>query len=142
MYKSHPEIGGAYSGFGLIDRKGRTAVANHPKARLMPNQFTPDGQKKLRQRFIIDNPCGHMRSFSVKALLDVGGFNTNYEYATDYNVFGRLLLKYPVVKIDKVLYYFRQHGDQVEGKKSPQQTKDWKDMQKEFTELFKERGLV
>jgi len=139
---SHPQIGAAYSGFNIIDGKGRLIVKNHPKARLVPNQFTPEGQKVLRKIFLAQNPCGHIRCFRVKCLLDVGGFNTNYTYATDYNVFGRMLEKYPVIKIDKALYNFRQHGDQVEGRQSPQQTQDWKDMQKEFKEMWTKTRLV
>ena len=142
MYNAHPEIGGSYSGFALIDRKGRFIVKDHGKAKMVPNQFTQEGQKMLRKMFVGSNPCGHLRVFRTNILKDVGGFNTEYTYATDYNVFGRIMEKYPVVKIDKVLYKFRQHGDQVQGQHSPQQTKDWKDMQKEFTDRWTKMGLI
>lgn len=142
MFDAHQEIGGAYSGFGIIDANGRWIVKNHGKAKLVPNQFTEAGQKQLRKIFISNNPCGHLRSYRIKCLRDIGGFDTNYEFATDYNVFGRLLEKYPVVKIDKVLYAFRQHKDQVQSKHSPQQTKDWQDMQKEFRERWTKMGII
>ena len=142
MFDAHPEIGQTYSGFDIIDVKGRTKVKNHPKAKLVPNQFTDDGQKQLRKIFLAQNPIGHQRSFRIKCLNDIGGFNTSYQYSTDYNAAGRMLEKYPVVKINKVLYQWRQHGDQVEGHHSPQQTKDWKDMQKEFREKWTKLGLV
>lgn len=142
MYKAHPDIGATYSGFSLMDHKGRYIVADHGKAKMAPNQFTEEGQNYLRRMFVGQNPCGHLRTYSIKALLDIGGFNTQYQYATDYNAFGRIMMKYQVVKIPKVLYKFYQHGDQVQGKASPQQTKDWQDMQKEFTKLFTDKGLI
>jgi len=142
MFDDHSEIGASYSGFALMDRKGRFIVKDHGKAKMVPNQFTKEGQQMLRKMFIGANPCGHLRAFRVSALLDVGGFNVKYTYATDYNVFGRIMEKYPVVKINKVLYKFYQHGDQVQGQYSPQQTKDWKDMQKEFTERWTKKGII
>jgi glycosyltransferase involved in cell wall biosynthesis len=142
MFDSHPEVGQVYSGFHIIDGKGNIKHRNHPKAKLVPNQFTEEGQKRLRKIFLSQNPVGHIRAFRIRCLKDIGGFNTNYQYATDYNAAGRMLQKYPVVKIDKVLYLWRQHNDQVERQHSPQQTKDWKDMQAEFRKIFSEKGLV
>lgn len=143
MYLQHPEIGGTYSGFCLMRSNGKPIVKNHPKARYFPDQFTEEGQKKLRRIFLKENPCGHLRTYSVQALKAIGGFNERYQFATDYNVFGRLMgAGYKVVKINKVLYNFRQHGDQIQGKFSPQQTKDWMKMQKEFKILFKKQGLI
>jgi len=142
MFDAHPEIGQTYSGFHIINKQGKIKIKNHPKAKLVPNQFTEEGQKILRRIFLTQNPIGHQRSFRIKCLKDIGGFNTAYQYATDYNAAGRMLEKYPVVKIDKVLYMWRQHDDQVERQHSPQQTKDWKDMQKEFKERWTKLGLV
>jgi len=142
MFDAYPRIGATYSGFALIDKRGNYIVKDHGKAKMVPDQFTARGQLILRRMFVSSNPCGHLRAFRVSALRAVGGFNTKYEFSTDYNVFGRILAKYPVVKINKVLYKFRQHGNQVQGKHSPQQTKDWKDMQKEFKELWTKKGLI
>jgi hypothetical protein len=91
---------------------------------------------------LAQNPIGHQRSFRIKCLRDIGGFNTSYQYATDYNAAGRMLEKYPVVKINKVLYLWRQHDQQVERQHSPEQTKNWQLMQKEFSEKWKKEGLV
>jgi len=142
MFDAHPEIGQAYSGFDIIDGKGRTKISNHPKAKLVVNQFTPEGQKTLRKIFLSQNPIGHIRSFRIQCLRDIGGFNTKYTYSTDYNAAGRMLMKYPVVKIDKVLYRWRQHDQQIERQNSPQQTRDWQDMRQEFSKLFTEKGLI
>lgn len=142
MFDTHQEIGQTYSGFSIIDGRGNVRVKDHAKARLISNQFTPEGQKELRRVFLAQNPIGHQRSFRIKCLKDIGGFNTTYQYATDYNAAGRMLEKYPVVKINKVLYLWRQHDDQVERQHSPQQTKDWQDMQKEFAERWVTMGLI
>ncbi|MFA5023420.1 MAG: glycosyltransferase family A protein [Patescibacteria group bacterium] len=142
MFNTHPEVGQTYSGFSIIDKKNRVVVKNHAKAKLVQNQFTVEGQKQLRKIFISQNPIGHMRCFNIPCLRDIGGFNTQYQYATDYNIAGRMLMRHPVVKIDKVLYLWRQHDQQVERQHSPQQTKDWQDMQKEFKEIFTKEGLI
>jgi glycosyltransferase involved in cell wall biosynthesis len=142
MFDDHSEIGQTYSGFSIIDGKGKIKIKDHPKAKIVPNQFTEEGQKQLRRIFLAQNPIGHMRCFRIKCLLDIGGFNTNYQFSTDYNAAGRMIEKYPVVKINKVLYLWRQHNDQVERQHSPQQTQDWKDMQKEFKERWKKLGII
>lgn len=142
MFDAHPDIGQTYSGFHVIDGKGRIKIPDHPKAKLVPNQFTSEGQRQLRRIFVSQNPIGHLRAFRISALKEIGGFNTNYQYATDYNAAGRMLQKFPVVKIDKVLYRWRQHDTQVERQSSPQQTKDFLDMQQEFKLLFEREGLL
>lgn len=142
MFDAHPEIGQTYSGFHIISGSGKIKHKNHPKAKKVPNQFTPEGQLTLRRMFVKANPIGHLRAFRIKCLKEIGGFNTNYQYSTDYNAAGRMLEKFPVVKIDKVLYRWRQHSEQVERQHSPQQTKDWQDMQKEFSRRWKELGLI
>jgi len=142
MFDAHPEIGQTYSGFHIIDGKGVIKVKNHPKAKLVANQFTPDGQRALRKLFINANPIGHLRAFRIKCLKEIGGFDTKYKYATDYNAAGRMLERFPVVKIDKVLYMWRQHSEQVERQHSPQQTKDWQNMQNEFRIRWQKLGLA
>jgi glycosyltransferase involved in cell wall biosynthesis len=142
MFDSHPEIGQTYSGFSIIDKNNKVKIYDHPKAKLISNQFSQEGQKQLRKVFLSQNPIGHNRAFRIKCLNDIGGFNTNYQYATDYNAAGRMLEKYAVVKINRVLYLWRQHDDQVERQHSPQQTKDWKDMQKEFKDRWTKLGII
>jgi glycosyltransferase involved in cell wall biosynthesis len=143
MFTNHKEIGASYSGFSIINNNGRIRVPDHSKAKLMPEQFTPNGQLLLRRRFVVSNPAGHFRCYRVNALRDIGGFPTTREFATDYCIFGSIMEKYPVVKIDNVLYKFRQHGyGQVESKHSPQQTEDWKYYQAYFLKRWKEKGLI
>ena len=143
MFSDHPGIGASYSGFSIIDGQGFTKVADHGKAKMVPKQFSKKGQLALRRRFIASNPCGHFRSYRISALKDVGGFSTDREFATDYCIFGSIMEKYPVVKIDSILYKFRQHGfGQVESKHSPQQTTDWKHYQAYFLNRWSGMGLI
>lgn len=143
FYDAHKFLGGAYSGFSIINDYGQVKVANHGKAKLVPDQFTPAGQVRLRRIFLVANPCGHFRTYKVSALREIGGFPLDREYATDYAIFGKLMEKYTVAKLDSVIYKFRQHGfGQVESKKSPQQTADWKYYQEYFKNRFKKLGLV
>jgi glycosyltransferase involved in cell wall biosynthesis len=142
MFDAHPEIGQTYSGFNIINKHDKIKIKDHPKAKLVKNQFTPEGQNLLRRIFLTQNPIGHQRSFRIRCLNDIGGFDTVYQYATDYNAAGRMLERYPVVKINKVLYQWRQHDQQVERQHSPQQTADWRNMQKLFRERWTKLGLV
>ena len=143
MFDAHSDVGQIYSGFHIINKAGAIKVKNHPKAKLVKDQFTKEGQKTLRKIFIAQNPIGHVRAFRIEALKKIGGFYTRYLYSTDYSAAGRMFLSgYKIVKINKVLYKWRQHDVQVERQFSPQQTTDWKNMQKEFREEFKKRGLI
>ena len=143
MFDKHKDIGASYSGFSIIDNNGNIKVLDHSKAKLMPEQFTKNGQLLLRRRFVVSNPCGHFRCYRVSALNEIGGFPTEREFATDYCVFGAIMEKRPVVKIDDVLYKFRQHRyGQVESRNSPQQTADWKYYQAKFLKRWKEEGMI
>lgn len=141
-FKSHPEIGQTYSGFDIISGSGKVKVPNHPKAKLIPNQLTPEGQKELRKHFVKANPIGHLRAMRISCLRDIGGFDESKRFATDFNMAGRMLEEYPVIKIPKSLYRWRQHNDQVERHHSPEQTKNWEDLQKYFKNRWKQKGLI
>lgn len=141
-FKKHPNVGQTYSGFDIINKKGATIHKNHGKARLIPNQLTEDGQKRLKKFFIASNPIGHMRAMRIKCIKDIGGFDESKRFATDFNMAGRMLEKYYVIKIDRSLYRWRQHDDQVERHYSPEQTKNWKDLQEYYKKRWSEMGLV
>ena len=141
MFDSHPEIGESYSDFSIIDQDERLLFKAHPKAVFIPNQFTPDGQKQLRMRFK-HNPIGHQRSYSVKCLKDIGGFDSNYEWANDIDVAARMLTKYPVVKINKVLYIWRQHSNSASCHNSPEQTRQFWELVEVYTKKWTEMGLM
>ena len=142
VFKAHPEIGQTYSGFDIIGKSGKVMHPNHAKARLIPDQFTEAGQKKLRALFVNANPIGHLRAMRIKCLNDIGGFDESKRFATDFNMAGRMLEKYPIVKINMSLYRWRQHDDQVERHSSPEQTKNWKDLQKYYKERWSDKGII
>jgi glycosyltransferase involved in cell wall biosynthesis len=141
MFTEHPEIGETYSDFSIIDKDERLLFRAHPKAVLVPNLFTAEGQKKLR-RIFNHNPIGHQRSYSIVALRDIGGFDSNYEWANDIDVAARMLTKYPVVKINKVLYIWRQHDDSASAHNSPKQTEQFWELVNTYTKKWKETGLL
>lgn len=142
MFEEHPEIGQTYSGFDIIDKRGTTVHLNHAKARMVPNQFSKDGQRTLRKLFVSANPIGHLRAMRLSCLRDIGGFDGSKRFATDYNMAGKMLEKYPVVKINKSLYRWRQHNEQVERHHSKEQTQNWRDLQKYYRERWAEMRLI
>lgn len=142
IFKLHPEIGQTYSGFNIIDGKGRLKHPNHGKAREVPDQFSKEGQATLRKLFVAANPCGHLRALRMSCLNDIGGFDESKRFATDFNMAGKMMEKYPVVKIPKVLYNWRQHDTQVERQHSPEQTKAWQELQKYYKERWGKLGLI
>lgn len=141
-FVNYPDIGQTYSGFDIIDKNGRLVHPNHAKAKMVPNQLTKEGQRKLRGLFVNANPIGHLRAMRVKCLREIGGFDESKRFATDFNMAGKMLEKYPVIKINKSLYMWRQHDDQVERHYSPEQTQNWLDLQKYYKERWKNMGII
>jgi GT2 family glycosyltransferase len=141
MFDEHPEIGETYSDFAIINAQGKTLNAAHPKAFLAPNQFTVEGQKILRRRFKF-NPIGHQRSYSVKCLKDIGGFDSNYEWANDIDVAARMLTKYSVVKINQVLYVWRDHQDSASAHNGEKQTLQFHELVDTYTKKWEEMKLI
>ena len=142
MFKAHPEIGQTYSGFNIINKGGAVKHKNHAKAKLVKDQFKSEGQLALRRMFIKANPIGHFRAMRIKFVKKVGGFDETRRFSTDYNMAGKMLEKFPVVKINKVLYNWRQHDTQVERQHSPEQTKNWQQLQIYYKKRWKELGII
>lgn len=136
------DIGQTYSGFNVVDSVGNIKIKNHRKSLYVREQNTCDGQKRLRRAFINNNPIGHMRAFRIDCLKDIGGFNEDYLYATDYNIAGRMLEKYKVLKIHKILYNWRQHDNQIESVHAKQQHKDFLSLQQYFRSSWEISGLT
>lgn len=141
-FTSHPDIGQTYSGFNIINGSGRIKHKDHPKAKKVPDQFSNEGQLALRRMFVKANPCGHLRAMRISCLKDIGGFDETRRFATDYNMAGKMMEKHKVVKIPKVLYNWRQHDTQVERQHSPEQTKNWQDLQEYYKKRWQEMKLI
>jgi len=142
MFTAHPEIGQTYSGFNIVNKGGGIKHKNHAKAKMVKDQFTKEGQRNLRRMFVRANPIGHFRAMRISCLKEVGGFNETIRFSTDYNMAGRMLEKFPVVKINQVLYNWRQHDVQVERQHSPEQTKSWHKLQAYYKKRWKGKGLI
>lgn len=145
MFSKHPEIGGAYTDFSIIDDYSNIKIEKHGKPKLIPNQFTKEGQLALRRRQIASSICSHARCYRISALKDIGGFDESKKYCTDFSIFCFLMEKYPVVKIEtgKPLYKFRIHNfGQIQGKNSPLQTKQYYELQAYFKERWTAKGLI
>jgi hypothetical protein len=80
----------------------------------------------------------------ISALKNIGGFDETYKYATDVSMACKMLSsKYKVAKIPKILYQWREHGEsQIQGSVSKEQTKNWQDLIKYYTEKWKKEGLM
>lgn len=145
MFNRYPELGMTYSNFNVIGPapKNKIKHKSHPKAKLAPNQFTAGGQRLLRAMQISGNVIGHLRALRISCLNDIGGFDESYKYSTDFNMACKMLESHVVAKIEgPPLYYWREHGDQVQGYASPEQTKNWKDLQKYYRDRWKNEGLL
>lgn len=142
FFDAHPDVGQTYSGFNIINKNGKIKHKNHAKAKQVPNQLTEEGQLTLRRMFVKANPCGHLRAMRISCLKDIGGFDETRRFSTDYNMAGKMMEKHKVAKIPKVLYNWRQHDTQVERQHSPEQTKNWKDLQEYYKQRWKKLNLI
>lgn len=103
-FDSNQLVGGIYSGFRVVDQNGATINRNVKKAVYLRNQFNPEGQDTLRKIFLTSNPFAHVNAFRIEYLQAFGGFNEKISDWAEYYVYGAMLDKHMVVKIDKVLY--------------------------------------
>jgi glycosyltransferase involved in cell wall biosynthesis len=134
-FRSNNDLIQTYSDFSVIDGAGRVKIKAHPKAKQVdPSiELTQEGQSKLMELEVRTNNIGHMRALRMDYLREIGGFDETYRYATDVNMACRSLSsKYKVAKIPKVLYEWRQHGDQVEGSVSVEQTACWESLRRQY----------
>ena len=143
VFEGHSDVGETYSDFGVIDGLGNIIQQRYEgKTVYIPNQFTVEGQKQLRQVFVAGNPIGHQRSYRISCLRSLGGFDEGNEYANDYNDAGRMLERFKVVMIPKVLYWWRRHGDQIEGGFRSLQQLDLQRAQIYFKVRWSKMGLI
>lgn len=142
-YDRHPEVGGCYSDFSVCDEQGNIIKYAHEQSKLAPDQYTPEGQKILRNMQLESNVGRHMRSYSILALKTIGGFNEEKEYATDCSIFCGLMDQFPVYKICKILYKWRKHYmTQVGNEHRDQQTKDQEYIREKYRQKWKETGRI
>jgi glycosyltransferase involved in cell wall biosynthesis len=130
------EVGAFYSGFSIIDEKNRIVDNEFKKAIMVKNQLSEDGQEKLRNFFIVDNPCRYIKAFRLEFVYDVGGFQQKYPYNSDYHMIGKMLGKHKVAKIDKILYMLKKVSS---FKPNYDKATELKKVKKEFFNIWDQR---
>jgi glycosyltransferase involved in cell wall biosynthesis len=126
-FKRRPEnIGHISSYFSIIDAKNNII---HKVGRSFPKLQT---QAQWRAAQLTNNLFGHFRVMRIKCLNKIGGFDEQFEFATDYNMACKMLDRYNVDVFPKVLYLWRKHGKQVEKQHGAKQTQNWKQIQKYY----------
>lgn len=107
-FEANPEIGAVYGSFSEIDQANNLVIENHPRSKMIKEQFSEEGQLALKKRFLKQNICGPFAVFNTKALLGVGGFPEDSRYyPSTYATIGTILQRYKVVKVDELLYKLR-----------------------------------
>ena len=96
-----------------------------------------DNINQWRKAQIINNLFGHFRVMRMDCLNKVGGFDEQFEFATDYNMACRMLDKFNVDVLPRPLYLWRRHGKQVEGINGKKQTECWRLMQQYYKKRWK-----
>lgn len=106
--EAHPEAGACFTEIILIDNEGNDISEKCPDMmKLYETHF--DNQKDCIHYFLKygDNVC-HPTALIRKAVLDkVGGFNLMYCQSADYDLWMRIIIKYPIYVLDKKLIRFR-----------------------------------
>jgi len=134
--KDYKDVGAFYSGFGIVDEKNRIVDRDFKKAVMMKNQLSADAQDKLRDLFIVDNPCRYVKSFRLECIYDVGGFKQRYALSSEFHMFGKILSKYKVAKIDSILYMLKKP---ISFKPNYEKAMEMKKIKKEFFNLWDQR---
>ena len=140
-----PRLIQTYSDFDIIDAQGRIKLHAHPKAKQVDPaiELTEAGQRLLRVYETNYNSIGHLRALRIPYLCEIGGFDETYRYATDVNMACRSLSsKYMVRKIPRVLYQWRDHGGQVQGEVSKEQTECWESIRRYYQQLWTKEGKL
>ncbi len=136
--KLHPEASVIYSDFVFIDADGNeTKKVQNPEC-----ESSQDAVEKLihlHDRLGQPNnflPFGHVRLYKRNALLGIGGYDTLYRYAEDFDLVLRLAeAGYQFQRVPGVLYRYRWHTTNKGVVDRPGQKEDVKLSVK----LFKER---
>ncbi|HOT90782.1 MAG TPA: glycosyltransferase family A protein [Anaerolineae bacterium] len=106
------ELAALFSAYETIDENGNTLSRQHP----------PIGFSALRQALFYTNPLSHGSAMMRRECLQaVGGYNTAFEPAEDYELWLRLANAYSIDAIADVLYQMRVYTASVTGKRRVEQ---------------------
>ena len=108
---------------------------------------TPIKSPKITKKNLFSNPDNIRQQgafFRKQALLDAGGFDKNFQYTMDLDLWFRLLKQSNPVMIDKNLAYFRWHEDQKTSAKmiDKQKTEILRVLKKNNASLYYRNKLI
>lgn len=129
--ESHPEIGLAGSYYSEIDSNGNIIkeTVEFPVAPIIINWH-----------LCFENPIPHPPIMVRKELLDkLGGYNENYSFSQDYELFTRLSIHTKMTNIPEVLFHWRVHENSVSrSKKNEQRETAYLISRKHLSEILNE----
>jgi glycosyltransferase involved in cell wall biosynthesis len=107
--KSNPD---AVAVSSLIENiSGKTRLSDAELKLIQDHPYAPNSLKTREQilefRFYGSPLCHGSVMFSRNVYFEVGGYNFNYRIAYDYELWMKIMLKYPIDKVNKVLYKWR-----------------------------------
>ena len=123
-----PETGLVYTDYIVIDAEGNLRGYGD-------RCHMPYAKELLLLGFI----TFHFRLLRRSVFEQVGGINTAYPYAYDYDLCLRLSEVTTVRRLRKPLYYYRRHGDAISAQKRQEQRRD---SSQAILAALQRRGLV
>ncbi len=124
----NPAIGMVYTDYYDVNSRGK--VLGIGKRCNIP--YSP-------QRLLVDFMTFHFRLIRREVYEQIGGINCNCEYAYDYNLCLRLSEVSKIERIQKPLYYYRHHGNNISYRKRKEQIKS---SQQAVDRALQRRGLA
>lgn len=105
--ESNPEVVLIGSWAEVIDETGK--IIGYKKKAIDPDVIKFD--------IIIANPILHSSIFFRREeILQSGGYNENYKFAQDFELYCRLIKKYKIINFPEILIQFRLHPQSIWGK--------------------------
>lgn len=100
----HPEIVLVGTLAKLIDSEGS----------LFDYQKTPTDPDIIKFSLLFGNPITHSSiMFSRKIVLDLGGYNEQFRYAQDFDLYSRLVQKHRIAILPELLVKYRRHSQSI-----------------------------
>jgi len=113
--KKHPDITIIGSDVELIDENNKTIC----QRQLIHN---PD---QIKFGLIFYNQLMHSSIFFKKSAVEqIGGYNENFKYTQDYELYSRLSKKYKISNLNQILIKHRTHSQSISQSKKTQQIQE------------------
>jgi hypothetical protein len=88
---------------------------------------SPIDSEVIKFSLLFGNPITHSSIlFRKKEILEMGGYNENFRYAQDFELYSRLVVKYRLAVLPEILVKYRRHEQSVTiNQESRQTTEDF-----------------